>query len=150
MKANAHGQLGLTSVDVPLTVTNRTSEEGGEKAKKKVSVERMRVDLPRAGVDLRAVNSPYNRAPYMPDYDMKEREKEKLVVDDSDIRQVSADPSLGTSSLISYMNGRFCDQLYEVPALKGVSIAQIVAGGRHSFVRTDSGRVLGWGANEYG
>ncbi|KAF9476343.1 RCC1/BLIP-II [Pholiota conissans] len=45
---------------------------------------------------------------------------------------------------------RFCPNLFEVPALKGVEIAQVAAGGRSSFARTPSGRVLGWGANEYG
>ncbi|KAF8892587.1 regulator of chromosome condensation 1/beta-lactamase-inhibitor protein II [Infundibulicybe gibba] len=45
---------------------------------------------------------------------------------------------------------RFCSYLFEIPALRGVEIAQVAAGGRSSFVRTKSGQVLGWGANEYG
>lgn len=45
---------------------------------------------------------------------------------------------------------RFCTQLFEIPALKGVEVAQIAAGSRNSFVRTPSGRVLGWGANGHG
>jgi hypothetical protein len=36
------------------------------------------------------------------------------------------------------------------PALRGVKVVQIAAGARSSFVRTDTGRVLGWGANDYG
>lgn len=44
----------------------------------------------------------------------------------------------------------FCCTLFEVPALKGIEVSQIAAGGRSSFVSTTSGRVLGWGANEYG
>ncbi|KAL5532991.1 hypothetical protein ACEPAF_4765 [Sanghuangporus sanghuang] len=48
-------------------------------------------------------------------------------------------------------NIRYCDRLYEVPSLKGVRMAQAVAGARSSFVRTEAeGRVLAWGANEYG
>jgi alpha-tubulin suppressor-like RCC1 family protein len=47
-------------------------------------------------------------------------------------------------------NIRFCTNLFEIPALRGVEIAQIAAGGRSSFVRNPDGRVLGWGANEYG
>jgi len=43
----------------------------------------------------------------------------------------------------------FCDLLFEVPALRGIKVDQVVAGDRASYVRTD-GRVLGWGANEYG
>ncbi|KAG5635130.1 hypothetical protein H0H81_012342 [Sphagnurus paluster] len=45
---------------------------------------------------------------------------------------------------------RFCTHFFEIPILKGVEVAQVAAGGRSSFVRTTSGRVLGWGANEYG
>ncbi|KAL5490451.1 hypothetical protein ACEPAI_5284 [Sanghuangporus weigelae] len=46
---------------------------------------------------------------------------------------------------------RYCDRLFEVPSLKGIKIAQAVAGARSSFVRTEAdGRVLAWGANEYG
>jgi alpha-tubulin suppressor-like RCC1 family protein len=47
-------------------------------------------------------------------------------------------------------NIRFCPHLFEIPILRGVGIAQIAAGGRTSFARTVTGRVLGWGANEYG
>ena len=44
-----------------------------------------------------------------------------------------------------------CDRLFEVPALRGVGVQQAVAGDRTSFVVTRrDGRVLGWGANEYG
>jgi alpha-tubulin suppressor-like RCC1 family protein len=45
---------------------------------------------------------------------------------------------------------RFSDALFEIPSLQGVKVSQIAAGGRTSFVITDSGRVLGWGANEFG
>jgi alpha-tubulin suppressor-like RCC1 family protein len=45
---------------------------------------------------------------------------------------------------------RFCTNLFEIPALRDVKAVQIAAGGRSSFIRTQSGKVLGWGANEYG
>ncbi|KAF8061531.1 regulator of chromosome condensation 1/beta-lactamase-inhibitor protein II [Lyophyllum atratum] len=45
---------------------------------------------------------------------------------------------------------RFCTNFFEIPVLKGVDVAQVATGGRTSFVRTTTGRVLGWGANEYG
>lgn len=45
---------------------------------------------------------------------------------------------------------RFSDALFEIPSLKGIKVSQIAAGDRTSFVMTDSGRVLGWGANEFG
>ena len=43
-----------------------------------------------------------------------------------------------------------CNVLFEIPALNGVRISQIATGSRTSFVRTSDGRVLGWGANEFG
>ncbi|KAK4053677.1 hypothetical protein OIV83_001333 [Microbotryomycetes sp. JL201] len=45
---------------------------------------------------------------------------------------------------------RFCTVLHEIPALKGVKIAELAAGSRHSLARLEDGRVLGWGANGYG
>ncbi|KAI6022723.1 regulator of chromosome condensation 1/beta-lactamase-inhibitor protein II [Pisolithus marmoratus] len=44
----------------------------------------------------------------------------------------------------------FCDSLFEIPALKGIKVSQIAAGSRSSYVNTDAGRVLTWGANEFG
>ncbi|EKM55652.1 uncharacterized protein PHACADRAFT_121379 [Phanerochaete carnosa HHB-10118-sp] len=43
----------------------------------------------------------------------------------------------------------FSDRLFEVPALEGVKVDRIAAGARSSFVLS-GGRVLGWGANEFG
>ncbi|KAG6896734.1 hypothetical protein C0992_006451 [Termitomyces sp. T32_za158] len=45
---------------------------------------------------------------------------------------------------------RFCTNFFEIPALKGVQIAQVAAGARTSFARTEDGRVLSWGANDFG
>ena len=45
---------------------------------------------------------------------------------------------------------RFSDSLFEIPALKEVKVSQIAAGLRSSHANTDAGRVLGWGANEFG
>ena len=47
-------------------------------------------------------------------------------------------------------NIRFSDTLFEIPSLKGLNIAQVVASHHSSFAKTDSGRVLGWGGNENG
>ncbi|BGP37720.1 hypothetical protein JCM10449v2_001637 [Rhodotorula kratochvilovae] len=47
----------------------------------------------------------------------------------------------------------FCTTLHEIPALKGVEVAELVAGKKHSLARLGGkaeGRVLGWGANNYG
>lgn len=45
---------------------------------------------------------------------------------------------------------RFCTKLFEVPILRGVEAAQIAAGSRTSFLRNKDGRVLAWGANDFG
>lgn len=44
----------------------------------------------------------------------------------------------------------FSDRLFEIPALKGVQVDKIATGSRSSFVKTSQGRVLGWGANDFG
>ncbi|GEM09427.1 mitochondrial protein [Rhodotorula toruloides] len=47
----------------------------------------------------------------------------------------------------------FCTTLHEIPSLRGVHVAQLVAGKRHSLARLGGameGRVLGWGMNSYG
>jgi alpha-tubulin suppressor-like RCC1 family protein len=38
----------------------------------------------------------------------------------------------------------------EIPALHGIQVAQLAAGARNSLARTEDGRVLAWGANEFG
>ncbi|KAK7693272.1 hypothetical protein QCA50_002839 [Cerrena zonata] len=63
----------------------------------------------------------------------------------------SEEKSAGSPSpILDDSHIRFSDKLFEVPSLKGIRIDQIAAGGRSSFVKTAEGRVLGWGANEYG
>jgi len=63
----------------------------------------------------------------------------------------SVPPSTSTNiDEIDDQHIRFSDALFEIPSLQGVKVSQIAAGGRTSFVITDSGRVLGWGANEFG
>lgn len=45
---------------------------------------------------------------------------------------------------------RFERTLTEIPSLRGLQVAQVVASDRTSFVRTPTGRVLGFGSNESG
>ncbi|KAG0705053.1 regulator of chromosome condensation 1/beta-lactamase-inhibitor protein II [Suillus ampliporus] len=94
-----------------------------------VSPPRVSVELvPRAVADPFTTASPFSRTP------------------------VSSVPP-ATSTNIDGMDDqhiRFSDSLFEIPSLKGIKVSQIAAGGRSSFVTTDSGRVLGWGANEFG
>ncbi|KAG6335847.1 hypothetical protein ID866_3237 [Astraeus odoratus] len=61
--------------------------------------------------------------------------------------------SSGTSQHLNMIHDkdiRFSDSLFEIPALRGVKVKQITAGSRSSYVNTDEGRVLSWGANEFG
>ncbi|KAI0315840.1 RCC1/BLIP-II [Amylostereum chailletii] len=93
---------------------------------------RMNVELtPVAVVDPYARASRFSRAPSgSSSRELREVSENLVNVDDSDIR--------------------FSSKLFEVPALRNVKVVEIAAGGRSSFVRTDAGRVLGWGANDYG
>jgi len=62
-------------------------------------------------------------------------------------------PNFGTGVDYSDLDDtsiRFCPKIFEVPALQGIPAAQIAAGARASFIRTKDGRVLAWGANQYG
>ncbi|KLO19443.1 RCC1/BLIP-II protein [Schizopora paradoxa] len=56
-----------------------------------------------------------------------------------------------SSSGSSPENSPYCAELYEVPSLRGIQVAQAIAGAKTSFVRTaGEGRVLAWGANQFG
>jgi alpha-tubulin suppressor-like RCC1 family protein len=57
---------------------------------------------------------------------------------------IAAQPELDDSGI------RFSDKLFEIPALKGIKVGAIAAGSRSSFVKSSDGRVLGWGANQFG
>ena len=66
-------------------------------------------------------------------------------------RSVDTDGEQAVLESLSLNAPVFCDRLFEVPSLKGVEVAQAIAGARSSFVITKGeGRVLAWGANEYG
>ena len=59
-------------------------------------------------------------------------------------------PQKAMHALASAKDLRGCNLLFEIPALNGIRISQIATGSRTSFARTSDGRVLGWGANEFG
>ncbi|KAH6896476.1 regulator of chromosome condensation 1/beta-lactamase-inhibitor protein II [Coprinopsis sp. MPI-PUGE-AT-0042] len=67
-------------------------------------------------------------------------------------RLVTASPGSTTDDLVRVDDAsiRFCPFIYELPVLREVEVAQVAAGARSSFARTPTGRVLAWGANEYG
>ncbi|KAF9452253.1 RCC1/BLIP-II [Macrolepiota fuliginosa MF-IS2] len=72
---------------------------------------------------------------------------------DPSAKSIRITPSSDMAADLSNINDstiHWCTHLFEIPALRGVDVSQIAAGGRTSFARTLTGRVLGWGANEYG
>lgn len=120
MNANSHGQLGFRRFDVPSPAT-----AGLPHGHARVPVE----------LTPKSIADPYAKA-------------------SPAIRRVSASPdehgAAGAAGGLDDKSIRFSDRLFEVPALKGVYVDRIAVGARTSFAKTTSGRVLGWGANEFG
>ncbi|KAH9954225.1 regulator of chromosome condensation 1/beta-lactamase-inhibitor protein II [Lactifluus volemus] len=115
--ANAHGQLGFRKFDISDPSCS-------------TSASRLHVELtPRAVADPYAKNTRDAR--------------------ESPSGSPAAAGLLPVSENLMNLDDRnlkFSDRLFEVPALRGVHVIQIAAGSRSSFVRTDTGSVLGWGA----
>lgn len=86
----------------------------------------------RVGVELtpKSVSDPYANASRPRRQISEESSTVQLEIDDSSIR--------------------FSDKLFEIPALKGINVGAIAAGSRSSFAKSSDGRVLGWGANQFG
>ncbi|KAI0340522.1 RCC1/BLIP-II [Trametopsis cervina] len=120
MKANAYGQLGFRKFDVP----DRTVPPGHP------HLHSARVDIELLP---KALKDPYANA----------TRSGRSSSSDS-IAKSTASSEVDDSSI------RFSDKLFEIPALKGVGVEAIAAGARSSFAKTSSGRVLGWGANQFG
>ena len=119
--ANSHGQLGFRKFDTPDPSATSAS--------------RLQVELtPRAVADPYARSSRYARESSSP----------------SATVAGGLLPVSGNLVDVDDTNLKFSDRFFEVPALRGVKVVQIAACARSSFVRTDTGRVLGWGANDYG
>jgi len=123
--SNSHGQLGFDKFDVP-------KRPSGEQSQRPHGHTRIPVELtPKAIADPYAKSSPAIRRVTSSTQEQSEASGNSASEwDDRDIRS--------------------SDRLFEVPALRGVQVDQIAAGSRNSFVKTKSGRVLGWGANEFG
>jgi hypothetical protein len=119
-----HGQLALRKIDVP----NPTSPSARLPANKRLELEL----TPKAVADPFARSTPLAR-----------REPQSAG------ESVSQEGG-GVPSTVDDDDIHFCDTLFEIPSLRGVKIAQVATGARTSFARTEDGRVLGWGANEYG
>uniref|UniRef100_A0A0W0FU55 Uncharacterized protein n=1 Tax=Moniliophthora roreri TaxID=221103 RepID=A0A0W0FU55_MONRR len=74
----------------------------------------------------------------------------KYIVDPYAKSAPSTRASKQTEREHNFLSTWFCPTIFEIPSLKDIKIDQLVAGGRSSFALTKTGRVLGWGANEYG
>lgn len=71
--------------------------------------------------------------------------KQVFPVPDTPAQALASGPALPPDS-----DPRFATTLTQIPALAGIKIDQVAASDRSSFVRTDEGRVLGFGANDFG
>lgn len=138
--ANTHGQLGFRKFDVadPSSST---------------SLSRLHVELtPKSAIDPYANKARYNRQTRANQW-FEAAPPRNSEDGSSSSASPPRDVLLPVSENLANVDDepiRFCDKLFEVPSLKGVKIDQIAAGARSSYAKTDSGRVLGWGANEYG
>ncbi|KAI0003218.1 regulator of chromosome condensation 1/beta-lactamase-inhibitor protein II [Russula compacta] len=131
--ANSHGQLGFRKFDIP--------DPSSSSSYPATSASRLHVELtPRAVADPYAKISRYARESPSPSPSSSSSSAPA-----TDLLPVS-------ENLVNVddTNLKFSDRFFEVPALRGVRVVQIATGTRSSFVRTDAGRVLGWGANDYG
>ncbi|OJT08890.1 Protein FMP25, mitochondrial [Trametes pubescens] len=127
LSANSHGQLGFRKCDVPSPVDLEHFHLPHKHP-------RIPLELtPKSIADPYAKASPATRPASSP-----ARSSEALV--GKEAVAVGLDEA----------NIRFSDRLFEVPALKGVKVDRVATGGRSSFVKTAAGKVLGWGANEFG
>ncbi|KAI0807193.1 RCC1/BLIP-II [Fomes fomentarius] len=127
LSANSHGQLGFRKCDVPAPQDLRQVH---------LPHQHPRVPLeltPKSIADPYAKSSPAIRPT---------RSSPRNV--EAFIGKEAAAAGLDDTSI------RWSDKLFEVPALRGVVVDRVATGGRSSFVKTPDGRVLGWGANEFG
>ncbi|TBU32306.1 RCC1/BLIP-II [Dichomitus squalens] len=127
LNANSHGQLGFRRCDVPSPA------------------DLLHIHLPnkhpRVPVELtpKVLADPYAKAtPGIRPATSAPRHTEGLVGKEA------------AAAGIDDRNIRWSDRLFEIPALKDVKVDRIAAGSRSSFAKTPDGRVLGWGANDYG
>ncbi|CCL98952.1 uncharacterized protein FIBRA_00960 [Fibroporia radiculosa] len=121
LNANSYGQLGLRKIDVPAPAS--ASHPHLPHGHRRVQLEL----TPKSIADPYAKSSPATR-PVSPPVE-KSADASDFGLDDRGLN--------------------FSDKLFEIPALRGVQVDSIAAGSRSSFAKT-AGRVLGWGANEFG
>ncbi|KAJ8078596.1 hypothetical protein PM082_012879 [Marasmius tenuissimus] len=119
-EANAYGQLGIRKIQLPQASATGSSSQDSETATIEL--------IPKSLADPYAKSTPA----------IRESKKDGTNPEKNILSQVD-DSSIG-----------FCPTAFEIPSLKGLKVKQLVAGGRTSFALTETSRVLGWGANEFG
>jgi hypothetical protein len=119
--ANTHGQLGFRKFDLPDPSSSKTT------TRVPTSLTPLAVSKPYANT------SRLSRRP-----------------SGGDASAAGSEAVVDTTNDDGGKNIRWSDGLFEVPALRDVSVAGIAAGARSSYVRTKEGRVLSWGANDHG
>lgn len=125
--ANTHGQLGFRKFTVP-------SLDGGSGSSNRIPVEL----IPKTVLDPYANRTRNQRV-------ILDGLPEPPLTPES---SVTSTESKQPESSKDYVQS--CDRLFEIPSLRGIKVAQAVAGSRTSFARTENGSVLAWGANEHG
>ncbi|KZT03491.1 RCC1/BLIP-II [Laetiporus sulphureus 93-53] len=129
LNANAYGQLGFRKFDVPAPASTFRHPHLPH-GHTRVSIE----------LTPKSIADPYAKA------SQAIRRSGEAETEEEKKARSGVDAPLGLDDKSTH----FSDKLFEVPALRGVDVDGIAAGSRTSFVKTKSGRVLGWGANEYG
>ncbi|GAA5989681.1 hypothetical protein JCM11641_007278 [Rhodosporidiobolus odoratus] len=155
LAANAHGQLGVRSVTLLAPPHPGSSATSGLSVRLEPD-ERLnetgRSPAPPKRLDpllLPAVPAPSLAEP-SPRGDLVVSPPSSLTLPTS--MAISLHPS-PEQHLALERSPQFCTTLHEIPALKGVQVAELAAGKNHSLARLGGameGRVLGWGANVFG
>lgn len=66
------------------------------------------------------------------------------------LEQISSSSLDEEEKILDERDIRYDTTLKEIPALRKLTVEQLVAGDRHSLALTSEGRVLGWGNNSLG
>jgi alpha-tubulin suppressor-like RCC1 family protein len=138
--ANTHGQLGLRKVE--LSDGRATTLAPDENLERRTLGGRPASATPPTSPQLLTFgdrpsqSQPPTPAPASPDVYQAERKG------DGQAPVVAED--------VNWDDVACCTRLHEIPALRGVRLAEIHAGDTHTVARTVEGRLLGWGNNSFG
>ncbi|CAH7686288.1 regulator of chromosome condensation 1/beta-lactamase-inhibitor protein II, partial [Phakopsora pachyrhizi] len=69
---------------------------------------------------------------------------------ESEDSHTTSDPPKPSARDTTVQSSTFCTILHEIPELRSANVIDIACGSSHSLVRTSSGEVYGFGANQFG